>query len=94
MAKRRANGEGCIYKRSNDARWVGQYTVSPGVRKSVYGKTQQEVRTKLKEALWDMEIVSKNIWGAKITAGHTVIFVTGHTKEEMLGKLLSELKIQ
>ena len=43
MAKRRLNGEGCIYKR-NDGRWAGAYT-DPLTKKRgyVYGKTQKEV---------------------------------------------------
>lgn len=53
MAKRRAKGDGSIRKRS-DGRWEAMYTVGRNpatgkqVRKSVYGKTQNEVRQKLK----------------------------------------------
>ena len=52
--KRNANGSGSIYKR-DDGRWEGKYSVpaSDGsgkyIRKSVYGKTQDEVRKKLTE---------------------------------------------
>jgi len=49
MAKRRANGEGCIYRRP-DGRWIGQYTVSPGKKKSVSGKTPREAYEKMKVA--------------------------------------------
>lgn len=45
MANKRANGEGTIRKRS-DGRWEGLYTVNYK-RKSVYGKTKDEVRKKL-----------------------------------------------
>ena len=58
MAKRRANGEGSIRKRS-DGRWEGRYTAGydpiTGKRivKNVLGKTQAAVREKLKRALED-----------------------------------------
>lgn len=56
MAKRRANGEGNIRKRK-DGRWEGRYTAgydpSTGKRiiKNVLGKTQAEVKEKLKAAV-------------------------------------------
>ena len=56
MAKRRANGEGNIRKRS-DGRWEGRYTAGrdPETGKTVYknvlGKTQSEVKAKLKQAI-------------------------------------------
>lgn len=56
MAKRRANGEGNIRKRS-DGRWEGRYTAgydpNTGKRiiKNVMGKTQAEVKEKLKAAV-------------------------------------------
>ena len=56
MAKKRANGEGSIRKRK-DGRWEGRYTAGrdPDTGKPIYknvlGKTQAEVREKLKAAL-------------------------------------------
>ena len=56
MAKRRANGEGSIRKRK-DGRWEGRYTAgrdsvtSKSVYKNVLGKTQAEVKEKLKRAI-------------------------------------------
>ena len=56
MAKKRANGEGNIRKRS-DGRWEGRYTAGydpqTGKRiiKNVLGKTQAEVKAKLTKAL-------------------------------------------
>ena len=56
MPKRRANGEGNIRKRK-DGRWEGRYTVGydpeSGKRiiKNVLGKTQAEVKEKLKRAI-------------------------------------------
>lgn len=52
MAKKRANGEGTIRQRK-DGRWEGLYTVNYK-RKSVYGKTQTEVRKKLNDVLNDI----------------------------------------
>ena len=52
--KRNANGSGAIYKR-NDGRWEGKYSIAATdgsgkyIRKSVYGKTQEEVRKTLTE---------------------------------------------
>ena len=55
MAKRRASGEGSIRKRK-DGRWEGRYVAGHDekgkpIRKNVMGKTQAEVREKLKAAL-------------------------------------------
>ena len=56
MPKRRANGEGSIRKRS-DGRWEGRYTVGhdpetgKAIIKNVLGKTQAEVKEKLKRAI-------------------------------------------
>ena len=56
MAKRRANGEGSIRKRP-DGRWEGRYTAGRDletgktVYKNVLGKTQAEIKTKLKQAI-------------------------------------------
>ena len=56
MAKRRANGEGSIRKRK-DGRWEGRYTAGrdPVTGKAIYrnvlGKTQAEVKEKLKTAI-------------------------------------------
>ena len=56
MAKRRANGEGNLRKRK-DGRWEGRYTAGrdPDTGKAIYknvlGKTQAEVKAKLKQAI-------------------------------------------
>ena len=56
MAKKRANGEGNIRKRK-DGRWEGRYTAGHDpitgrqIFKNVLGKTQTEVKEKLKKAL-------------------------------------------
>ena len=50
MASKRANGEGSIYKRA-DGRWCATISADHGRRKSFYGKTRQEVASKLAAAL-------------------------------------------
>ena len=56
MPKRRANGEGSIRKRA-DGRWEGRYTAGhdPATGKTIYknvlGKTQAEVKEKLRRAI-------------------------------------------
>ena len=56
MAKKRANGEGNIRKRK-DGRWEGRYTAGYDAKtdkriiRNVLGKTQAEVKEKLKKAL-------------------------------------------
>lgn len=56
MAKRRANGEGSLQKRK-DGRWEGRYTAGTdpvtgrAIVKNVLGKTQAEVKEKLKKAI-------------------------------------------
>lgn len=62
MAKRRANGEGNIRKRK-DGRWEGRYTAGTDpetgkqIFKNVLGKTQAEVKEKLKRALEEAQKV-------------------------------------
>ena len=57
MPKRRANGEGNIRKRK-DGRWEGRYTAEydangKAITKNVLGKTQAEVKDKLRTAIED-----------------------------------------
>src|SRR6185437_13059970 len=54
MAKR-ANGEGSIYQRKSDGKWVGSISLADGGRKVFYGKTKTEVREKLNEALYEQQ---------------------------------------
>lgn len=60
MAKRRANGEGSIRKRK-DGRWEGRFTAGRDpntgklIHKNVLGKTQGEVKEKLKKAIEDSQ---------------------------------------
>lgn len=77
MAKRRANGEGNLRKRS-DRRWEGRYTAGydpdTGKRiiKNVLGKTQAEVREKLKRAVEDSQKVDASK-GWDLTVGQRAV---------------------
>jgi integrase len=53
MAKR-GNGEGSVYRRKSDGRWVGSLSLPDGTRKVFYGKKQSEVIAKLDEAANDL----------------------------------------
>ena len=59
--KRRDNGDGSIYVRT-DGRFVGSLRLPNGKRKDFYGKTKQEVKEKLKKAQTQVE------QGALVTA--------------------------
>ena len=73
MAKRRANGEGNIRKRS-DGRWEGRYTAgrAPNTGKAIYKnvlvKTQKECKEKLKRAIEENAKVD-TIKGEQYTVG-------------------------
>ena len=62
MAKRRGNGEGSLRKRS-DGRWEGRYTAGTDpntgkpISRNVLGRTQAEMREKLKAAIQQAEQV-------------------------------------
>src|ERR1700726_3032092 len=49
MAKR-GNGEGSVYKRKSDGKWVTSLTLEDGRRKVFYGRTKKEVTDKLIQA--------------------------------------------
>ena len=72
MSKRRANGEGNIRKRK-DGRWEGRYTAGydtngKPIAKNVLGKTQAEVRQKLRQAIDDSKGLDMQAYG-KYTLG-------------------------
>lgn len=52
---RRGNGEGSIYQRKSDGKWVGSITLENRKRKVFYGKTRKEVQEKLKAALREQQ---------------------------------------
>ena len=74
MAKRRSNGEGNIRKRK-DGRWEGRYTAGRDpvtgkqIFKNVLGKTQAEVKEKLKKALEETKKVDITRTGKYTVAG-------------------------
>ena len=56
MSKKRGNGEGSRQRKRSDGRWEARYTIytSEGPkRKTLYGRTRQEVAEKLARALSD-----------------------------------------
>jgi hypothetical protein len=44
---KRGNGEGSIFQRKADKKWVASITLDDGKRKVLYGKTKKEVTEKL-----------------------------------------------
>jgi integrase len=57
LSKKRGNGEGSITKR-NDGRWMARFTVHTAKgpkRRHIYGRTRQEVATKLAKAMTDRD---------------------------------------
>lgn len=55
MASKLGNGEGTIRKRS-DGRWEARLVLEDGARKSVYGKTRQDVSRVLAQMRHDREV--------------------------------------
>jgi hypothetical protein len=57
VSKKRGNGEGSITKR-DDGRWMARYTVHTAKgpkRRTLFGRTRQEVATKLAKAMADRD---------------------------------------
>ncbi len=52
---KRGNGEGSIYQRKEDGKWVGSITLENKKRKVLYGKTRKEVQEKMKVALHEQQ---------------------------------------
>ena len=73
MAKKRANGEGSIRKRK-DGRWEGRYTAvhdpetGKAIYKNVLGRSQAEVKEKLKQAIGETQALDI-IKAGKYTVG-------------------------
>ncbi len=53
--EKRANGEGSVYFRASDNKWVGSVTLDNGKRKVFYGKTKKEAREKMNKALYEQK---------------------------------------
>ncbi len=76
MAKKRANGEGSIYKRKSDNRWTSSISIGfcerTGKRrkKAVYAKTQAEVAQKLDELKQQKKRSLKSVIGKDTVDGY------------------------
>lgn len=55
VASKRGNGEGTIFKRERDGRWVGQLTLANGRRKTLTAPTMKEARARLDSARRDRD---------------------------------------
>lgn len=81
MTKRRQRGEGALFQRASDGKWVGRVNIGwiDGKRrtKSVYGNTQEEARVKLRKA------------AASVAAGN--VQTAGTTVEKWLTVWLAEV---
>ncbi len=53
--EKRANGEGSVYFRASDNKWVGSVTLDSGKRKVFYGKTKKDAREKMNKALYEQK---------------------------------------
>ncbi len=53
--RRRANGEGTVYRRASDGLFVAAVVLPDGTRKVMYGKTEREALAKRRAALRDLE---------------------------------------
>lgn len=87
MAKKRANGEGTIRKRKNGT-WEARVTIGFDSKtgkqkyKCIYGKTQTNVKNKLKELMSDKEEIANNALG----------MTTGEWLDTWLEDYLSDVK--
>lgn len=54
MRRKRGNGEGNIYQRS-DGRWEGRVSLPNGDRKSVYGQSRREVADRVRDVLQQLQ---------------------------------------
>jgi integrase len=83
MAKKRGNGEGSITRRRNGG-WCAQYTAYTAEgrkRKTLYGKTRQEVAGKLAKALSDREDGLVFDTGSLTAAGYLDRWLTDSVKD-------------
>ncbi len=52
---KRGNGEGSIYQRRSDGKWVGSISLEDSKRRVFYGKTRREVQEKMKVVLHEQQ---------------------------------------
>ncbi len=83
---KRANGEGTYFKRK-DGRWKGQYScrgpLGEPVRKTVYGKTQTEVRQKLRALEQQAEAGGVRSGRAMTVAGFGEQWLDGKLRDDI-----------
>ena len=53
--RKRDPGDGSLYQRSSDGRWMGRLTLPGGGRRYVTGSTQRAVKDRLRQALRALE---------------------------------------
>lgn len=63
MAKKRGNGEGSIYQRKEDGKWVGSITLDSGKRKVFYGDKRSDVKDKM------VAVLHEQHQGTLVTSG-------------------------
>lgn len=66
---KRGNGEGSVYQRESDGRWVGAVVLPSGERKVVYGRTQREALIKVSALKQAREAGLPVVTGRAVTLG-------------------------
>ena len=89
MPKRRANGEGNIRKRK-DGRWEGRYTAGydangKAITKNVLGRTQAEVKDKLRAAIEDSKKLDPVKAGSYTPVSYTHLTLPTNREVKELG---------
>lgn len=81
---KRSNGEGTIYKRK-DGRWCAAFydeSVKPK-RHFIYGRTQAEVRKKLKEKMYNFEETIDTQWKNVLLQDWVLYYLANYKKNEV-----------
>lgn len=61
------SGEGSVYRRDSDGRWVASFSDGSGHRRHLYAESERDVRKKLRAALAERD---RGVTGTDITLGH------------------------
>lgn len=76
MAKKRASGEGTVFKRKSDGKWVGRISLGfseitgKRLQRTVYGKTQAEVVQELEDLRQQKKHSAKSVVGKDTLEGY------------------------
>ena len=81
---RRGNGEGSIWHDTKRNRWTAKY-VANGIRKTIYGKTREEVTTKLQKQLVNIK-ENKYIDKSKLTINNILEIILEEAEKSNLLK--------